>query len=463
MHPLTLLLIIGLYFLLLLGIGYAGKKHNNNASFYLGGKQSPWYVVAFGMLGASLSGITFVSVPGMVMQSGYTYMQLVVGFSLGYLLVAHVLLPLYYKLQVTSIYQYLGQRFGTTSQKTGSFYFLLSRTLGAGIRLYAAALILGHMVFQPLGVPFPLTIAIWMGIIYLYTSQAGIRTIVWTDALQTLCILVALCLLLWESSSQLEAFPWQSYPYAQWDWVPKNNFFKWVISGMFITLTMTGLDQDMMQKNLSCKTLRDAQKNMYCYGFSFIPVNLAFLFLGACLVVLLHQNSIALPTASDQLVTTAIESGFFSPLAILLFTLGIVAATCSSSDSALISITTAINIDFLPPSDAKTSEKRRKITHACVCLGFILLLWGFYYIGNQNLLDTLFNIASYTYGPLLGIFAFGLFTRYQIHDKWVPTIALISPICCLLLQWITHNALGYELLLLNGFITFVGLLVIKKS
>jgi Na+/proline symporter len=179
--------------------------------------------------------------------------------------------------------------------------------------------------------------------------------------------------------------------------------------------------------------------------------------------MLLQQQGITLPTASDQLVTTAIESGFFSPVAVLLFTLGIVAATCSSSDSALISITTAINIDFLPPSDAKTSEKRRKITHACVCLGFILLLWGFYYMGNQNLLDTLFNIASYTYGPLLGIFAFGLFTRYQIHDKWVPIIALIAPICCLLLQWITHNALGYELLLLNGFITFVGLLVIKKS
>lgn len=462
MPPLTLLLIIGLYFLLLLGIGYAGKKHNNNASFYLGGKQSPWYVVAFGMLGASLSGITFVSVPGMVMHSGYTYMQLVLGFSLGYLLVAHILLPLYYKLQVTSIYQYLGQRLGTYSRKTGSFYFLLSRILGAGIRLFAAALILQYMVFNPLGIPFPVTATIWMCIIYLYTQQAGIRTIVWTDALQTLCILVALGLLLWESSHQIDAFPWHHYSYTEWDWTPQNNFFKWVISGMFITLSMTGLDQDMMQKNLSCKTLHDAQKNMYCYGFSFLPVNLAFLWLGACLVLLLQQNGIALPAQSDALVTTAIENGFFSPVAIGLFTLGIVAATCSSSDSALISITTAINIDFLPTSNTQQAEKRRKLTHLCVCIGFIALLWGFYFVGNQNLLDTLFNIASYTYGPLLGLFAFGLFTRLQLHDKWVPLVATLSPVCCWLVQCFSNHALGYELLILNGFITFAGLLLIRK-
>lgn len=462
MSPLILLLIIAVYFMLLLCIGYAGKKHNNNASFYLGGKQSPWYVVAFGMLGASLSGITFVSVPGMVLLSGYTYMQLVVGFSLGYLLVAHVLLPLYYHWQVTSIYQYLGERLGRYSHKTGSFYFLLSRTLGAGIRLYAAALILQHMVFSPLGVPFPATAALWMGIIYLYTRQAGIRTIVWTDALQTLFIVIALCLLLWESSHQIDAFPWQTYPYTAWEWAPQNNFFKWVVSGMFITLCMTGLDQDMMQKNLSCKNLRDAQKNMYYYGFSFIPVNLAFLWLGACLVLLLQQNGMAMPPTSDQLVTTAIENGFFSPIAIGLFTLGIVAATCSSSDSALISITTAINVDFLPTTHPTQAEKQRKITHFCVCVGFIGLLWGFYYIGNQNLLDTLFNIASYTYGPLLGMFSFGLFTRYTVHDKYVPIVATLSPLCCLLMQVACNHALGYELLILNGFITFVGLLLIRK-
>lgn len=462
MHPLTLLLIIALYFLLLISIGYASKKHNSNASFYLGGKQSPWYVVAFGMLGASLSGITFVSVPGMVVHSGYTYMQLVVGFSLGYLLVAHVLLPMYYQLQVTSIYQYLGKRLGSRSHKTGSFYFLLSRTLGAGIRLYAAALILQHMVFSPLGVPFPLTAAIWISIIYLYTKQAGIRTIVWTDALQTLFILIALCLLLYESYAHIDTFPWQSYPYVQWDWAPQNNFLKWIVSGVFITLSMTGLDQDMMQKNLSCKNLRDAQKNMYCYGASFIPVNAAFLWLGACLVVVLTQSGIALPAQSDHLVTTAIESGLFSPVAIGLFVLGIVAATCSSSDSALISITTAINIDFLPITNDAKAEKRRKHTHLLVCATFIVLLWVFYYVSNDNLLDTLFNIASYTYGPLLGMFTFGLFTRYQVHDKWVPLIAILSPLCCLLLQRITDNAIGYELLIINGMITFVGLLLIRK-
>ena len=326
----------------------------------------------------------------------------------------------------------------------------------------AAALILQHMVFSPLGVPFPLTAAIWISIIYLYTKQAGIRTIVWTDALQTLFILIALCLLLYESYAHIDTFPWQSYPYVQWDWAPQNNFLKWTVSGVFITLSMTGLDQDMMQKNLSCKNLRDAQKNMYCYGASFIPVNAAFLWLGACLVVVLTQSGIALPAQSDHLVTTAIESGLFSPVAIGLFVLGIVAATCSSSDSALISITTAINIDFLPITNDAKAEKRRKHTHLLVSAAFIVLLWVFYYVSNDNLLDTLFNIASYTYGPLLGMFTFGLFTRYQVHDKWVPLIAILSPLCCLLLQRITDNAIGYELLIINGMITFVGLLLIRK-
>lgn len=466
---LTILLI---YVAILLGVGYlTSRKEASNEAFFSGNHRSPWYLVAFGMIGASISGISVVSVPGMVTTSGWTYLQTCLGFFFGYVAVAYILLPLYYRLKLTSIYEYLNSRFGSSSYHTGSMFFVIAKLISSATKLYIAVLVLQHFIFDKWNVPFWLIVIICVTIIWLYTNRAGIKTIVWTDTLQTLFFIIAISLMCYEawklnaqfSTLKLLLFSNTTTTFIFDDLFSTQYFWKQFISGIFIVVVMTGLDQDMMQKNLSCKNLRDAQKNMYCYGFSFIPVNLAFLFLGACLVMLLQQQGIALPTASDQLVTTAIESGFFSPLAVLLFTLGIVAATCSSSDSALISITTAINIDFLPPSDAKTSEKRRKITHAFVCLGFILLLWGFYYMGNQNLLDTLFNIASYTYGPLLGIFAFGLFTRYQIHDKWVPIIAFIAPICCLLLQWITHNALGYELLLLNGFITFVGLLVIKKS
>ena len=461
MSPITLLLFIAAYFLLLIGIGQWGNRHHDNASFYLGARKSPWYVVAFGMLGASLSGITFVSVPGMVLQSGYSYLQMVIGFALGYLVVAHVLLPVYYRLQVTSIYQYLGNRLGTYSQRTGSFFFLLSRLLGASIRLYAATWLIWHLVFAPLGISFLLTACIFIGIIFIYTYSGGIRTIVWTDALQTLCILLALCGLLYESSSQLTHFPWTDYSYFEWNWSSKNNFFKWLISGIFITLSMTGLDQDMMQKNLSCKSLHDAQKNMRCYGFSFIPVNLAFLFLGACLVALFVQKDINIPLQGDLLISTAIENGLFSSGAIVLLVLGIVAATCSSSDSAIISLTTAINIDFLPANKQHNKHLRHAI-HAGVCLCILLLLFLFYKLSNTHILDLLYQLASYTYGPLLGLFAFGLFTKFQLHDRFAPLVCIASPVLCFAIQQLTHNSLGYELLILNGLITFVGLLLIRK-
>ncbi len=461
MSPIALLIFIAAYFLLLIGIGKWGNKHQDNASFYLGARKSPWYLVAFGMLGASLSGITFVSVPGMVLQSGYSYLQMVVGFSLGYLVVAHVLLPVYYRLQVTSIYQYLGIRLGKYSHQTGSFFFLLSRLLGATVRLYAATLLIWHLVFAPLGFSFYVTASLFLGIIFLYTHSGGIRTLVWTDALQTLFILLALCGLLYESSSQISHFPWNDYPYFEWDWSSKNNFFKWLISGIFITLSMTGLDQDMMQKNLSCKNLSDAQKNMRCYGFSFIPVNLAFLFLGACLVALLSQHGITIPQQGDLLVSTAIENGLFSSGAILLLVLGIVAATCSSSDSAIVSLTTAISIDFLSPT-AQNSKTTRHLIHGCVCVCILLLLCLFYLLSDTPILDLLYQLASYTYGPLLGLFAFGLFTSYHLHDRWVPVVCIASPLLCLLLQQLMHNSLGYELLILNGLITFVGLLLIRK-
>lgn len=463
MSPLLLLGLVLLYFCILSAIGYWGQKHNDKLSFYLGSRNAKWQLVAFGMLGASLSGITFVSVPGMVLQSGYAYMQMVVGFSLGYIVVAHVLLPLYYKLQVTSIYQYLGTRLGSASQKTGSFFFLLSRTLGAALRLYAAALILHSLIFAPLGLSFYLTSCLWIGIIYLYTRGGGIKTIVWTDALQTLFIVLALCGLLWESSQQVTTFPFTNYPYIIEDWAAKNNWIKWIISGIFITISMTGLDQDMMQKNLSCPTLHKAQKNMYSYGFLFIPVNLAFLWLGACLLIIINQNG-ATVTQPDLLVLTALQQGSFSPWAILLFTLGIVAATCSSSDSALISLTTAIGFDFLPQITDETSERKRRLRiHRSVCACFIALLWLFYYLNNQNILDLLYSIASYTYGPLLGLFAFGLFTKWQVHDKFVPLVAFISPLCCWLIQLVFNHTIGYELLILNGMLTFVGLLLIRKK
>ena len=461
--------ILVIYLSLILGVALYKRKRGNKA-FFTAEKNSSWAMVAFGMLGASLSGISFISVPGMATSSSFTYMQLVLGFSLGYIIVAKVLLPLYYKLNLTNIYEYLEQRLGSKSYHTASLFFILSRGLGSAARLYVSAFLIHTFIFAPLGIPFPLVASALVAFIYIYTSVGGIHTLVKTDVIQTIFLLGALVGLLvlaylgLDHSSASAGLSEQSFVVT--DWAAKNNFVKYVLSGMLITVCMTGLDQDMMQKNLTCRTLKEAQKNMYSYGFMFLPINFAFLLLGLLVGGLFIQNCISIPTENDMLLPEAVKMGLLPEVAQYIFIIGIISASLSSADSTFVSLTTTISTTFCP-TQIKGNEGKfenfRKLTHIAVGVFFCLMLMVFYFVGSDNMIDLLFNLASYTYGPLLGLFAFSMFTKYKINDKLSPIICIISPSICLAVQFLTNNSFGYELLLLNGIITFVGLLLIKRN
>jgi Na+/proline symporter len=479
MSGFSILIIIVVYFSVLWLISYiVSRKNSDNDAFFLGNKKSPWWVVAIGMLGSSISGVSFVSVPGMVKNFDFTYMQTVFGFFAGYLIIANVLLPLYYKMNLTTIYTYLEDRFGKYTYKTGASFFLLSRTIGSGVRLYLAVLILQHLIFESLHVPFVVTAFSAVFLIWLYTHRSGIKTIVWTDTLQTLCLVSALILIVVQVSKQLDfnigdfissIFNYKhSRIFVFDDWHSKQNFFKQFFSGIFIAIVMTGLDQDMMQKNLTCKNLRDAQKNMYWYGITFVPLNLLFLSLGAMLLMLATKNNIALPASSDDILPMfAIQ--YLGPIVTFLFVIGIIATTFASSDSALASLTTSFSVDILniQKNELKVAVRIRKYTHIGMSVLFVLIILVFKALNNKSLIDAIYTIASYTYGPLLGMFSFGLLSKRKVNDKLVPYIAILSPLICYGLNLLTSNLfnypLGYELLIINGLITFGGMWIISTS
>ena len=471
-----------LYFSLLFVISHWTSRRATNATFYRADRRSPWYMVAFGMVGASISGVTFVSVPGMVMDMQMTYLQTCMGFIVGYVVVAFVLLPLYYRQDLPSIYAYLGQRFGTGSHRTASSFFLLSKMAGAAVKFYVVCIILHRFVFQPLDIPFAVTVIGLVLLIWLYTRQGGIKTLVWTDSLQTLCLFTALILIIYKVVTDLNLTVGEavatvaqselSKVFVLDDWVSKQNFWKQFLSGVFIVIVMTGLDQDMMQKNLTCKTLRGAQKDMCTYGVAFLPANLLFLSLGVLLTVWYQRYGLSLP-AGDELLPGYIEqvssnnNSQFSivnyQLTELLFVLGIVAASFSSADSALTSLTTICCVDMLQKGG---DERLRKRVHVLMCTVFVLFILVFQVVNSTSLIDAVYIIVSYTYGPLLGLFAFGLFTKYSVRDKYVPFVAIASPVACFLIDRIITSAtgyhFGYELLMLNGVLTFLGLLGLSR-
>ena len=417
------------YFALLFAISRWTSRRATNTTFYRADCRSPWYMVAFGMIGASISGVTFVSVPGMVLHTQMTYLQMCLGFILGYVVVAFGLLPLYYRLNLTSIYGYLGQRLGRRSYKTGASFFLLSKMMGAAVRFYVVCIILQRFVFDPMGVPFVLTVVGMVMLIWLYTRHGGMKTLVWTDSFQTLCLFVALLLIIYKVTKDLgltmgEAIAMidknaLSRVFVFDDWVSKQYFWKQFASGVFIVLVMTGVDQDMMQKNLTCKTLRGAQKDMCTYGVAFLPANLLFLSLGV--------------------------------------------ASFSSADSALTSLTTIYCVDI---KERAADEGLRKRVHLAMCGLFVLFILLFKTVNSTSLIDAVYIIASYTYGPLLGLFAYGLLTHKEVNDRWVPYIAIASPLLCYAIDWgtgqITGYHFGYELLMLNALITFVGLWISRR-
>ena len=468
----TLIAIVLTYFAALFAISrWSARRGAGNDTFFRAGRRSPWPLVAFGMVGASISGVTFVSVPGMVLSSQMTYLQVCLGFILGYLAVAFVLLPVYYRLNLTSIYAYLGQRLGTEAYKTGAWFFLVSKMVGAAIKFYVVCIILQQFVLATWGVPFWLTVTVMVLLIWLYTRHGGVRTLVFTDTFQTLCLFTALILIIYIVMQQLGysvgeavhavAEDTRSRIFVMDDWTSPQYFWKQILSGAFIVVVMTGLDQDMMQKNLTCRTLREAQKDMCSYGLAFLPANLLFLSLGVLLAQLFEAQGVAIPAKGDELLTSQISS-LGSLILQPLFVVGIVAASFSSADSALTSLTTSYCVDIRQKAD---DEQLRRRVHLFICLLFVVVIMAFDMLNNRSLIDAIYTIVGYTYGPLLGLFAFGLFTRWQVRGRWVPLVCVLSPLLCYAVSTISEQLwdyhFGYELLLLNGLLTFVGLRIVS--
>lgn len=513
--PGLLVSIVGIYFLVLIVISLKTGKDATNASFFVANRKSPWFAVAFGMIGASLSGVTFISVPGEVGASNFAYFQIVLGYILGYFVIANVLMPVYYRMNLTSIYVYLRERFGFVSYRTGASFFLLSRVIGASFRMYLVALVLHSFILANWGIPFWLSVAITIAFIWIYSFKGGIKTIVWTDVFQTIFLIGAVVFSIFFIAQQLNfsfselVSSIEESRYSQifvWDWKPKSNFFKYFFSGAFITIVMTGLDQDMMQKNLTCKNIHEAKKNMYTMSSILVFVNLIFLSLGALLYIYCNSKGLIVENFSDPDVQASCKIALMNPassqlecsptdklfpylalqqlpvIASIAFLLGLIAANYASADSALTALTTSFCVDFLDFSSEKERYVKyysiifrrqlkinvRHLVHISFSLLILIVILLFKALNNDSVINSLFNIAGYTYGPLLGLYSFGLFTKKEIKDKWTPYVAILSPIICYVISSNSTKLLGgykfgFEILILNGFLTFIGLWILQKK
>lgn len=471
-------LVFILYTLLLFGITLLTSRKADAKSFFQGNKKSPWFVVAYGMIGASLSGVTFMSVPGWVNDRMFTYMLMVLGYFFGYLVIAFVLMPTYYKLNLVSIYTYLEKRFGYFSHKTGSAFFILSRCLGASLRMFIVIIVLYNFVFKAWGLPFELTVLMFLLLILAFTIKGGVKTIVWTDTLQTTFMLFALvlCFLMIAHSlgfsfgGMINHISHSEYfTFIETDSASRNCWWKQILGGMFICIAMTGLDQEMMQKNLSCKNIRSAQKNMITFSLILFVVNFLFLMLGSALYIYKAQNGIS-ATGDDLFAQVAIN--YLPPIASIIFIIGLISALYPSADGALTSLTTAFCIDFLNFENRKDKTEKQKThirhwVHIAFALLFTVVIIFYYHNKNEHLIDILYQVASITYGPLLGLFAFGLSNQRVVNDKLVPLICILAPIICFVLNnnsksWFNYS-FDFELLLLNGLLTYIGLFLISKK
>jgi Na+/proline symporter len=480
MSAYTILFIFLVYTVLIFFVTWLTSRKANNQSFFIGNKVSPWYVVAYGMIGASLSGVTFMSVPGDVSKTQFTYLVMVFGYLFGYMVIVTVLLPLYYRLNLTSIYSYLEQRFGFWTYKTGAAYFIISRIMGASLRMFLVVNVLQIFVFDVFNIPFWANVLMFVTLIILYTFKGGIKTIVWTDTLQTTFMLLAVALTIIFITNKLHTNLcdilnqiWHSNisKLIDTDYQSNRHFLKLFLSGMFITITMTGLDQEMMQKNLSCKNLHEAQKNMVTFSLTLVLVNIMFLVLGAVLILYAQSNSISVEHTDDLFPAIALK--YLGPLAGIVFLIGLISAAYPSADGALTSLTTIFCIDFLNFEKNKSLTEAQKIktrywVHLSIAVVFIVVIILFRSIYDEAIVKKLFMIAGYTYGPLLGFYSFGLFTKRQVKDKFVPIVAILSPVICYFLsiyseQLLWGYKLSFELIILNGFLTFMGLLFISEK
>jgi len=478
MSPYLVLGIVLGYFLVLIGISWLTSRSADTQAFFTANRKSPWFLVAFGMVGATLSGVTFISVPGEVGNSAFSYLQFVMGNVVGYWLVAGILLPLYYRLNLVSIYSFLDGRFGPRAYKTGSFFFLISKLIGAAFRLFLVAGVLQIAFFDAFNIPFELTVIVTIALIWVYTFRGGIKTIVWTDTLQTLFLVSAVIFTIVAISRSLDlnfnelvkviSADERSQLFF-WDWRSGDHFFKQFFAGMFITIVMVGMDQDMMQKNLTCKNKKEAQKNMLVFSASFLVTVLLFLSLGVMLYVFANKNGISIPENSDDLYPTLALQYFGLPVGIA-FLLGITAAAYSSADSALTALTTSFSVDFLKIEkyDEQKRQKIKKWSHLMFSVLLIVVILIFKIINNQSIVMAVFTVAGYTYGPILGLFVFGLYSKRKVNDKWVPLVGVAAPVICYVIsvnsvKLFNGYQFGFELLILNGLITLAGLFLVSKK
>jgi SSS family transporter len=481
MSPIAVLITISVYFICLFSISYIAGRKADNEGFFVGNRKSAWYVVAFAMIGSSISGVTFVSVPGMVAASSFAYLQMVLGFVVGQLLIAFVLIPLFYKMNLVSIYEYLENRFGLSSYKTGAWFFFLSKMLGAAVRLFLVCLTLQLLVCEPLGIPFAINVTVSVGLVWLYTFKGGVKTLIWTDSFKTFCLITSVGLCIYYISSALKldfsgmVRSIYEHDYSQVfffdDVNDKRYFFKQFLAGIFTVIATTGLDQDMMQRNLSCKNFKDSQKNMITSGVMQLVVISLFLMLGVLLYIFTAQQGIALPDKSDKLFPMIANGGYFPAIVAILFIVGLISAAYSAAGSALTALTTSFTVDILKSkgkAESKVTQIRKRVhVGMAIVMGVVIIIINA--LNNTSVIDAVYVLASYTYGPILGLFIFGMFTKKQVHDKYVPWVAILSPVLCYILQrnsevWFNGYSFSYELLIFNALFTFIGLcLLIKRN
>lgn len=482
MTPFLVIVTIAIYFIFLFGISHLASRNTDSDGFFTGNRKSPWFLVAIAMIGSSISGVTFVSVPGMVGAKGFSYLQMVLGFFVGQLIIAFVLIPLFYKMNVVSIYQYLENRFGIRSYKTGAWFFFLSKMLGAAVRLFLVCITLQLLVFDPLHLPFALNAAITVLLVWLYTFKGGVKTLIWTDAFKTFCLVVSVVLCIYYIAADLNLnltgmlkeinASDLSKTFFFDDINDKRFFFKQFLAGIFTMIATTGLDQDMMQRNLSCKNHKDSQKNIITSGLSQIVINGLFLMLGALLFIYAGKMSIALPESSDQLFPLIATGGYFPTVVGVLFIIGLISAAYAAAGSALTALTTSFTVDILQAKEKQGEEKlnsTRKKVHIGMAIGMALVIIIINALNNTSVIDAVYILASYTYGPILGLFTFGILTKKQVKDRYIPWVALAAPVLSYILQanskaWFNGYEFSYELLLFNALFTCIGLtLLIKKN
>lgn len=479
MSPLSVIITIAVYFIVLFAISYVTGKKADNAGFFTGNRQSSWYVVAFAMIGASISGVTYISVPGMVAGSGFGYLQMVMGFIVGQLVIAYVLVPLFYKMNLVSIYEYLENRFGMRSYRTGAWFFFVSKMLGASVRLFLVCLTLQLLVFDPLRLPFLLNVTITVLLVWLYTFQGGVKSLIWTDSFKTLCLVVSVGLTIYYITGELRlsfgemlgaiADSDMSRLFFFDDVNDRQFFFKQFLAGIFTTIAISGLDQDMMQRNLSCKNSKDSQKNMVVSICLQFVVILMFLMLGVMLYLFAADQGLTVEKG-DELFPMIATGDYFPVFVGVLFIIGLVSSAYSAAGSALTALTTSFTIDILgakgKSDEALTSTRKRVHVAMAVLMGVTIFVFNS--LNNTSVIDAVYTLASYTYGPILGLFAFGIFTKRQVRDRYIPLVAIVSPLLCLVLQlnseaWFGGYRFSYELLLFNAFFTFLGLCLFIKQ